>query len=94
MAYFYNISSIPVILNRFKVKNIVISGNLEDNLTNIVLRYAEENDIHIQFIRLDKFREGLFLDEFKKLHDYDAIFINDDPNWYTLFNELNLIKFD
>ena len=92
MSYFYNITSIPVILNKFKVNNIVISGDLEDNLTNIVLRYAEKNDIHIHFIRLDIFRKGLFLNEFKKLHNYDAIFINDDPNWYTLFNELNLIK--
>ena len=92
MSYFYNITSIPVILNKFKVNNIVISGDLENNLTNIVLKYAENDNISIRFIDLDKFREGLFLDEFKKLHDYDAIFINDDPNWYTLFNELNLIK--
>ena len=92
MSYFYNINSIPVILNKFKVNNIVISGDLENNLTNIVLKYAENDNISIRFIDLDKFRGGLFLDEFKKLHDYDAIFINDDPNWYTLFNELNLIK--
>lgn len=26
------------------------------------------------------------------LETFDAIFVNDDPNWYTLYNELNLIK--
>ncbi|WP_295613110.1 hypothetical protein [uncultured Methanobrevibacter sp.] len=26
------------------------------------------------------------------LEPFDAIFINDDPNWYTVYNELNLIK--
>ena len=26
------------------------------------------------------------------LKSFDAIFINDDPNWYTVFTELNLIK--
>ena len=26
------------------------------------------------------------------LSNLDAIFINDDPNWYTIYNELNIIK--
>lgn len=26
------------------------------------------------------------------LKEFDAIFLNDDPNWYTIYNELNLIK--
>lgn len=27
-----------------------------------------------------------------QLKEYEAIFINGDPNWYTVYNELNLIK--
>ena len=92
MSNYYNLNSISVILDKFKVNNVIISGILDDDVINIILKYVEDNNISIKFIELDKFREGLFLDEFKKLHNYDAIFISDDPNWYTLFNELNLIK--
>lgn len=92
MSNYYNLNSISVILDKFKVNNVIISGILDDDVINIILKYVEDNNISIKFIELDKFREGLFLDEFKKLHNYDVIFISDDPNWYTLFNELNLIK--
>ena len=92
MSNYYNLNSISVILDKFKVNNVIISGILDDDVINIILKYAKDNNISIKFIELDKFREGLFLDEFKILHNYDAIFISDDPNWYTLFNELNLIK--
>ena len=92
MSNYYNLNSISVILDKFKVNNVIISGILDDDVINIILKYVEDNNISIKFIELDKFREGLFLDEFKILHNYDAIFISDDPNWYTLFNELNLIK--
>ena len=92
MSNYYNLNSISVILDKFKINNMIISGILDDDVINIILKYAKDNNISIKFIELDKFREGLFLDEFKILHNYDAIFISDDPNWYTLFNELNLIK--
>ena len=92
MSNYYNLNSISVILDKFKINNMIISGILDDDVINIILKYVEDNNISIKFIELDKFREGLFLDEFKILHNYDAIFISDDPNWYTLFNELNLIK--
>ena len=32
------------------------------------------------------------LDVLPELDNFDAVFINDDPNWYTVYNELNLIK--
>ena len=80
MSYFYNITSIPVILNKFKVNNIVISGDLENNLTNIVLKYAENDNISIRFIDLDKFREGLFLDEFVPTNRVEFICKNPKTN--------------
>ena len=36
--------------------------------------------------------KGDSLDILPELYDFDAVFINDDPNWYTVYNELNIIK--
>ena len=62
--------------------------------------FKVDRDLEIKFIGgyfdfLDF--EGEFIDDYPlnvlhDLKDYDAIFLNDDPNWYTVYNELNIIK--
>lgn len=32
------------------------------------------------------------LNVLRELNNFDAVFINGDPNWYTVYNELNIIK--
>lgn len=48
--------------------------------------YSNQIDLDAEFIN------DFPLTVLHDLKNYDAIFINDDPNWYTVFNELNLIK--
>lgn len=39
-----------------------------------------------------KYHNDKCLSVLPNLESFDAIFINDDPNWYTVYNELNIIK--
>lgn len=84
----YYVDIIPIILNRFKVKNIVLNGNLDNESYNQIIKYSEPNDCRLT----DFSQEENSLNILSNLTDYDAIFLNDDPNWYTVFNELNIIK--
>ena len=61
-----------------------------------IFKYCNENnflddlidyyDLEIDYI--SKYPLNLLAE----LSDYDAIFLNDDPNWFTVFNELKIIK--
>ena len=97
MTNYYSLDVIPIILNLFKVKNIVISGLSDEETLNYIFNYCNVNDA--SYIAIDS--NNVFQDEFindytlnvlPNINDYDAIFINDDPNWYTIFNELNIIN--
>lgn len=97
MYNYYNLDIIPIILNRFKVKNIVISGMGDKSIVDMILKYCDMNDAsYIAIDPKDDFEEDFIqdyaLNVLPTLNDYDAIFINDDPNWYTVYNELNFIK--
>ena len=94
MLNFYKLSAIPILLKNFKVKKTIISGLLNENLMKEILKYESEfivigdaqNHTKIKTIN------GNPLEVLKFQENYDAIFIADDPNWYTVYNELNLVK--
>lgn len=48
--------------------------------------FSNRADLKIDFIN------DYSLNVLSDLKNYDAIFLNDDPNWYTVYNELNTIK--
>ena len=93
MQKLYNSDIIPVILKDFKVKKIIVSGVKDESLLNSFLSYgADYTFINTIEINNEKVIAGDSLEILSNLGDYDAIFIDDDPNWYTIFSELNIIK--
>ena len=97
MYNYYSLDIIPIILNRFKVKNIVISGLGEESTVNQILNYCDSNDA--SYVAIDskntfekEFIQDYTLNVLPNLGGYGAIFLNDDPNWYTVYNELNIIR--
>ena len=89
MNNFYNINVISKILKEFKVNSVIISGIKDETLINAILKYDA------QFTQINTNDSECIsenpIDALQKLENYDAIFIDDDSNWYTLFNELNII---
>ena len=96
MSNYYTLEILPIILNRFKVNDILISGELDDETNNAISRYVEGNDAKISLVSndiLEKDSENnLSLTQLSDFNNYDAIFLNNDPNWYTVYNTLNLIN--
>ena len=93
MVAYYDFNIIPKILETFKIKKIVVSGLKNKDLFEEILNY--ENDIiEINLNKLDNIQSINYnpLDALLSLKNYDAIFIDDDANWYTVYNELNTIK--
>ena len=93
----YDDNIIPTILNVFKVKNIVICGISDRIPLNMILGYCKDNGASYTAIdskdSLEKnFIKGDILKELSKLNNYDAIFIDSNPNWYHVYNELKLVK--
>ncbi len=84
MSEFYDSNMILEILRIFKVKNVVLSS-----VTNNDLIDALKNDFNL--INADEDYSNP-LDALSDLTNYDAIFIDGDANWYTVFNELNIVK--
>lgn len=95
MSY-YELDILPIILARFKVKNIVISGFSDKEIINQIYKYCNKSNASYVGIDSEYFEEKIIsnftLNVLPDLFDYDAIFLNDDPNWYTVYNELKLIK--
>ncbi len=88
MFSYYNLDAIPIILDIFKVKNIVLTGELNKKTQTIIFDYCEYNAIpHILF----NSKENI-LDKLSEYNNYSAIFLNDDANWYTIYNELKIIQ--
>ena len=94
MDNYYDLNAIPIILSRFKVGNVIFTGNSDDILK--IREYCDKSDIVQKVIDLDETADESLnsdiLTELKSLNNYDAIFLNDDANWYTIYNELNIIK--
>ena len=89
MFNYYKLDIISIILNRFKVHNIVLKGILDKDIMNHILEYCENNDcVYNDVLSQNELKSSGLLN----LSNYDAIFLNDDPNWYTVFNELKIIK--
>ena len=92
MLDFYDINIIPIILKRFKVKNIITcelnDTKLMEEINNYSTNFKSINSN--EKIKAD-FNETT-LKILPKLNNYEAIFLDDDPNWYTTYNELNIIK--
>ena len=92
MSKIYNLDIIPSILENFKIKNIVLSGVKDENLIKNILSY----DANYKLINTPEINfnvtNGNPLEVLNNLSNYDAIFIDDDSNWYTIFKELNIIK--
>ena len=83
------------ILTEFKVNNILISGFSNDVIENVI-KYCDNNRISYFTAGSTNEIEGDLinyenLNVINDFKDYDAIFINGDPNWYTVFHELNNI---
>ena len=87
MVNYYDLCVIPKILNKFKVSNVVVCGNVDEEISNLITDYSNGYDASL--IDID---DEYPLNVLPELFDYDSIFINDDANWYTVFNELNIIK--
>ena len=94
MFDYYNLDIIPIILKRFKVNNIVISGTLDNDTLHQIINYCENNSSYYTVPNSsDKFENEISsLNLLSTLKEFDAIFLNDDPNWYTIYNELKIIK--
>ena len=50
----YKLNILPIILNRFKVSNVVLNGNLDDESYNQVLKYSKSEDCNITDIPKDE----------------------------------------
>lgn len=96
MLNFYDIDLIPIILERFKVSNIVTCDLLDENVLLKIKEYSKDNNASIISIYSNSEIPADFndcgLNVLPNLKGFDAIFLNDDPNWYTTYNELNIIK--
>ena len=85
MSKFYDSNTILEILRIFKVKDVVLSNVSNRNLIDAI----KKSDFNL--INADEENNNL-LDVLPELTNYDAIFIDGDANWYTVFNELNIVK--
>lgn len=90
MNNFYDFDIIPTILEKFKISRIIFCGLSDENLIKEILKY----DAHITEINTDTSEnmENNVFNALSELENYDAIFIDDDPNWFTVYNELNIIE--
>jgi len=107
MNRFWNSIILPI-LKRIKAKYLVEIGSEVGVNTINILEYCLEFDGHMTSIDPfplfdikefkdkygDKFEiyKDLSLNVLPHLNDYDAILIDGDHNWYTVYNELKLIE--
>lgn len=97
MFNYYSLDIIPIILTRFKVSKILATNLPDEKISEQILNYCECNNAFYEVLDSENilnsdFSNNFVLDELPNLKDFDAIFLNDDPNWYTVFNELNIIE--
>ena len=98
MFNYYKLEIIPIILNMFKVNNLVISGMPTNETSEQIFKFIGEKNIHYTIIEENKELNNMSfikenpLNALPTLNNYDAIFLDDDPNWFTTYNELKIIK--
>ena len=97
MFNYYNEDVIPFLLKKFNVTKLVICGSSNSGVISNVLNFSR--DASISYVVIDPINDfkNNFIKDFpifalSNLDDYDAIFLNDDANWYVVYNELNIIK--
>ena len=94
----YKLNILPIILNRFKVNKVILCGLSDGEMLNQIWEYCNVNDSSYTAIDLENnfefesINDDNVLDVLHDLMDYDAIFLDGDPNWYTVYNELNIIN--
>jgi len=107
MKRFYE-DLIEPIFKEFKIKNVVEVGSSSGYNTLKLIKYAEANNgvIHCidpfpeyDYKKLEEeyknyFKQylGLSLEVLGKLKNVEAVLIDGDHNWYTVFNELKIIN--
>ncbi|WP_049895028.1 glycosyltransferase family protein [Paenibacillus antibioticophila] len=107
MNRFWNAIIKPVFEDK-SVKNIVEIGTQSGKNTVKILNYCKENEGHLVCIdpltpkNIDEwkleyegylsFYSGLSLSVLPLIKEYDAVLIDGDHNWYTVFNELKIIE--
>lgn len=94
---FYDIDIIPIILKRFEIQEIIVSGVPDSLVLNEIFEYCENNNAQNILIDSESDFDNDFIKDYTlnvlpNLKNYDAVFLNDDPNWYAVFNELNIMK--
>lgn len=92
MFNYYSVDIIPIILKIFKVDDIIISSFSKEDYFDQIVQYCENDNASIITIDSNDAINNYPLKELSQLSNYGAIFLNDDPNWYTVYTELNLIK--
>ena len=93
----YNFDIIPYILECFKVENVIITSLSDKVLVNKILEYdasinAFDSKGSADFNQNLEIIDGKVIDKLSEFNNCDAVFINDDANWYTVYMELNIIK--
>lgn len=99
---------IEPVLGATRPKNIVEIGSFEGENTRNLLAFCEKNNavLHVvdpapkydvselreRYGERFVFYEDLSLDVLPLIEDFDAVLIDGDHNWYTVYNELRLIE--
>ena len=107
MNMFWDLLVKPL-LSELKLKNIVEVGAQTGINTNKILQYCREQEgkLHtidpapiFDYMKLKEeneenfeFYKELSLSALPLLKDYDAILLDGDHNWYTVYHELNCIN--
>ena len=90
MSDFYDSDMILKILSIFKIKSIVLSNVANRSLIEVI----KKSGFDLTLINMgdeDSIKDNPLV-VLPNLTNYDAIFIDGDANWYTVFNELNIVK--
>jgi hypothetical protein len=102
MKFFAESITLPILRDRGFTSILEVGARYGDNTAMFltlpdvrvtVIDPCIDHDLQSEFGDRIEIRAGLSLDELPKLNrPFDAIFLDGDHNWYTLFNELRLIE--
>jgi len=104
MHRFWERVTYPIFIE-MKPKKIVEIGVFRGENTEKILQYCQQEEAHLIAIDTETkdmsismnsnfltFIKGLSLDVLPTLSDYDAILIDGDHNWYTVYHELKIVE--
>ena len=101
--YLSSLNVISYILKKFKIEDVVLVGDFDKNFFKEMFDESIKDQVSfiainsnvINFVdescHLYNFASDSNLISLKNFQEYGAIFINDVPNWYTVYNELQII---